>query len=559
MPATLRRLFLPTLCALSIASVSLAEFRSIDGTGNNLTNPTWAMAGAELLRKAPAAYPGDGTGSTMLGAADRGDPRTISNAIFAQSATTSSNRGLSAGVWQWGQFLDHDLSLTVTNPAETTIMFVPQPDPYGMAMIPFTRSASYADGLGIRQQANTLTSWIDASMVYGSDDIRASALREHAGGRMLASAGGLSLPTNDLPGLGSVANDGGPLGASTLFVAGDIRANEQTGLTAIHTLFIREHNRLANELSSTYAGDASWNDERIYQTARRIVGAEVQAITYNEFLPALMGENSPKANDYAYNAAVNPTITTEFSSAFFRLGHSMLNENLLLADDNGAVVGALSLRDSFFKPQLVIDSPELVDQALAGLMKQTANELDTKVIDGVRNFLFAPVGGMGTDLPALNIQRGRDHGLADYNTFRQAYGLSAVASFSEITSDTSLATQLEAVYGDVNNIDAWVGALSEDHLADASVGELLTAALVDQFTRLRDGDRFFYAGDEYLWSNDIASMIDFDTLTMMDVLDWNTSMDMAAMPASFFMLAVVPEPSTLVMVVAGLLGVVRRR
>ncbi|TWT93475.1 peroxidase [Botrimarina colliarenosi] len=538
---------------------ALADYRAIDGTGNNLSNPTWGSAGAELLRTAPAAYPGDGTGSTMLGDADRGNPRTISNTLFAQSTPVASARGLSSGVWQWGQFLDHDITFTGTNSAESMMLYVPPADPYGMAMIPFTRSASHADGLGVRQQTNEITSWIDASMVYGSDATRATALRELSGGRMRTSGGGLQLPTNDMPGLGSLENDPGPLGTTDLFVAGDVRANEQTGLTSMHTLFVREHNRLAGQLAAANAGDASWDDERIYQTARRIVGAEVQAITYNEFLPALLGGLAPAANDYAYNSSIDATIATEFSTAFFRLGHSMLNEDLVLADDHGATVGSISLRDSFFNPQLIMDDPQTVDNALMGLMKQTANELDTKLIDGVRNFLFAPTGGMGTDLAALNIQRGRDHGLPDYNTLRGAFGLSPVASFGEITADAALAAQLESVYGGVDNIDPWVGALAEDHLYGASVGELLCAALVDQFSRLRDGDRYFYAGDDYLWSNDVASMIDFDTLTMTDVLAWNTAMAYEDMPPSFFMLLAVPEPTTIVMVGAALVGVARRR
>ena len=543
------------LACLLAAPLVAAEYRTIDGTGNNLTNPTWGAAGTPLLRAAAADYPDDGSGATIYGDADRANPRAASNALFAQSAPAPSARGLSAGVWQWGQFLDHDVSLTLSNPADAATVISPPGDPYGIAVVPFSRSASHLDGAGVRQHTNEITSYIDASMVYGSDTARAAALREFAGGRLRTSGGGKLMPTDDMAGLGALPNDDGHLGAPTLFVAGDIRANEQTGLTAMHTLFVREHNRLVGQL----AGDNPvWDDERLYQTARRIVGAEIQAITYNEFLPALLGPYAPAAADYTYSPLIEASIATEFSTAIFRLGHSMLNEELILAGSDGVEVGSISLRDSFFNPQLVIDSPELVDEALRGLMSQYANELDTQLIDGVRNFLFAPQGGVGTDLAALNIQRGRDHGLADYNTMRAVYGLAPASTFADITSDAALQGKLALVYEDVDNIDAWVGALAEDHLPGASVGELMASGLLDQFTRLRDGDRFFFAGDDYLFANGIASMIDFDTLTMADILVWNTAMEYDDMPGDFFMPVLVPEPATIWLAV-GVFAAVRRR
>jgi len=110
----------------------------------------------------------------------------------------------------------------------------------------------------------------------------------------------------------------------------------------------------------------------------------------------------------------------------------------------------------------------------------------------MRNFLFGPPGAGGLDLVALNIQRGRDHGLSDYNSTRVAYGLKAVTLFSEITSDIELQAKLATLYVNVNSIDLWVGLLAEDHLPGASVGELASKIITDQFERLRNGDRFWY-------------------------------------------------------------------
>ena len=114
------------------------------------------------------------------------------------------------------------------------------------------------------------------------------------------------------------------------------------------------------------------------------------------------------------------------------------------------------------------------------------------IVDGVRNFLFGPPGAGGFDLASLNIQRGRDHGLADYNATRAAYGLPRATSFDQITSDDEIADALEALYGSVDNVDLWVGALAENHLEGSSVGPLVSAIVSDQFQRIRDGDRFWY-------------------------------------------------------------------
>ena len=94
-----------------------------------------------------------------------------------------------------------------------------------------------------------------------------------------------------------------------LYCKGDIRANEQIGLIAMHTLFVREHNRLADLISSHYPDT---DDEQIYQLARKIVSAEIQAITYKEFLPALLGPYAPDLGSYTgYDASVDPTLANE--------------------------------------------------------------------------------------------------------------------------------------------------------------------------------------------------------------------------------------------------------
>jgi hypothetical protein len=223
--------------------------------------------------------------------------------------------------------------------------------------------------------------------------------------------------------------------------------------------------------------------------------AELQHVTYDEFLPALLGAPRPGADGIApwsgYRPNVNAGISTEFATAAFRLGHSLLGDDIRFLDGIGNPVrDDLALRDAFFNPTPV--SEVGIDPLLKYLASDRAQEIDTKVVDDVRNFLFGAPGQGGFDLASMNIERGRDHGLADYNTVRVAYGLPRVTSFADITPDVTIQQGLEKSYGNVNAIDLWVGGLAEKHLPGSSLGATFTRIIVDQFTRLRDGDRYWY-------------------------------------------------------------------
>ena len=532
-------------CALIICAASgdllglVTEVRSIDGSGNNLAN-SWGAADTSLLRIAPAAYPDDGSGATILQAPSRSNPREISNAIADQGGLSILNQNQFTDLfWQWGQFLDHDIDLTGNAPENGTapIEITASGDLLSPGPIPFDRS-DFLSGTGTgtsnpRQQVNQITSFIDASNVYGADPVRAAELRSFTGGRLKISTGNL-LPMNTA----GLPNAGGT--GSNLFLAGDIRANEQVGLLAMQTLLVREHNRLADLLATQIPGAL---DEELYQTVRKIVGAEMQIITYNDFLPMLLGSLAPEAAAFSYDSSVNPSIANSFSTAFYRFGHTMIASELLLVGDDGVVRGSIPLRDAFFNPDFVKENPENVGLLLMGMASHMAQEIDTKLVDDVRNFLFGPPGAGGVDLASLNIQRGRDHGLPDYNTMRQAFDLSPVSDFSEITSDILLQQILEVQYGNVDNIDAWVGGLAEDHVPGTGVGELIAATLIDQFTRLRDGDRFFYRNDPDLLHPDVLAVIDMERVTLAKIIGLNTAM--ANMPDNVFF---VPEPSALALV-----------
>jgi peroxidase len=506
-------------------------FRSIDGTGNNLSHLAWGSAGSDLLRLAPAAY---ANGISTPAGMNRPSARVVSNEVVDQGGEDIvSDRFLSAMIYAWGQFVDHDLDLTPNaSPAEPFNVAVPSGDPsfdpgnLGSQVIPLNRSLSDPAVGNPRQQVNTITAWLDGSQIYGSDAATADKLRTHVGGRLKTSPGadgvtgtkddmlplnnGATFPTGTLP----MANDAHLVPDNQLFAAGDVRANENIELTSLHTLFVREHNRIADAISRA---NPRISDEQIYQTARAQVIAELEAITYNEWLPALLGPNALRPYR-GYNPNVNSGIANEFSTAAFRLGHSMLGDDVEFLGNNGLpVADEVPLSQAFFNPPLLTENG--TDPVLKYLSSDPSSEVDTKVVDSVRNFLFGPPGAGGLDLASLNIQRGRDHGLADYNTIRAAYGLPRVTSFSQITSDADLQAKLQALYGNVNNIDAWVGMLAEDHIAGGSTGPLVRAVLVDQFTRLRDGDRYWY---ERTYSG--RALQTLENTTLADVIRRNSTL-----------------------------------
>jgi len=491
--------------------------RALDGSNNNLAHPDWGAVGADLLRVAPAEY---ADGRAAPAGADRPSARAVSNALVEQDGDVLNDRDLSAMVYAWGQFLDHDLDLTPAgSPAVAFNVAVPKGDPEfdptgtGTKTIGLTRSlfdsATGTSAANPRQQINTLTAFIDGSQIYGVDAARAKDLRTLSGGQLKTSEGNM-LPYNS----GNWPNDNATgLPYDSLYMAGDVRANENIELSSMQTLFVREHNRLATRYA---AANPSWSDEQVFQAARRIVIGELQTITYNEFLPALLGDNA-LSRYRGYNPNVNPGITNEFSTAGFRVGHSMLGADVEFLDNRGIEVrDEVELRDAFFNPELLGETG--IDGVLKYLASDPAQEIDSTIVDDVRNFLFGPPGAGGFDLASLNIQRGRDHGLADYNATRVAYGLPAVTSFAQITSDVAKQQVLAKTYGNVNNVDLWVGGLAEDHARGGSMGPLFKAILVDQFQRLRDGDRFWYQRD--LNRSELSQV---ESTSLADVIRRNTT------------------------------------
>jgi len=511
------------------------EVRSYDGSGNNKSQPLAGATFRPFLRLTAADYADD---IAAMAGPNRKSPREISNIVVDQAGQSHPNSfGTSDFLWQWGQFIDHDITLgdSVKSEDRSNDIAVPLGDPFfdpystGNQWIRFDRAIfdpmTGTDASNPRQQLNEITSWIDGSMVYGSSDDRAMALRANDGtGRLKTSAGDL-LPYNvdEIPN----ANEG-PIPPDELFLAGDVRSNEQVGLTSMHTLFMREHNRWADYFHATRPW---YSDEDVYQSARRMVIAEIQIITYEEFLPALIGAKAiPRYRGYTPG---DGTIITEFSGAAYRLGHTLINSRLMRLDSAGAEIpeGNLALRNAFFNAPLLLTKRSDIDPILRGLASQKSQAFDNMIVDDLRNFLFGPPGAGGFDLSALNMQRARDRGIASYNDVREGLGLGRVSDFDEITSDPALQAKLQQAYGTVDDIDLWVGGISEDSLASegSQLGPTFRHIVVEQFTRLRDHDRFW-------WQNDLTrfEQMQVRNTTLASVIVANTGVTPFEIPRNVF-------------------------
>ncbi len=493
--------------AFKVWSFSTSVNRTITGLDNNPYNPNWGATNANMVIATPLTFD---DGISYPGGQDRPNPRKISNDIFAQEGPINDALNLSAYAWGWGQFIDHDITLSPDHQSEKMDISIPAFDAYfdpqgdGNKTMPMHRS-DYVPGTGTnpanpRMYYNGITAFIDGSAVYGSDTARANWLRSFQDGKLKVSSGNL-LPYNTLSGEANDAIDpGAPEMAMPFpqvreyFIAGDVRANENVFLTSIHTLFVREHNRLCEVYKSQ---NPEWKDEELYQYVRKIVGGQLEAIVYEEWLPTLGIQPTPYTG---YKPDVNPGIMNIFATAAYRYGHSTIGSDFVIMDGEGNYMPGgenMQLRDVFFNPEMINTSQD-AEAFLAGMSTVHTQEFDCHVVDDLRNFLFGPPGAGGLDLVSLNINRGRDRGLSDYNTVREWFGMPKVTSFAQLSTDPLLNQHFAFVYEELDRIDPWAGMLAEEHVDGSLFGRTAKTIIEDQFMKIRDGDRFYYENDPVL-------------------------------------------------------------
>ena len=253
--------------------------------------------------------------------------RAVSDFLLSGELGGGRMEGLSEHMMQWGQFLAHDLVLTPKHSLDCcgadraskncAPIDVARGDPIygprGVTCLGFERSLMVCG----QEQQNLATAYLDCSQMYGP---KGETARSFFHGLLKDEALEIELEAQ-APGPGPPCNTRAEP-SNHCFVSGDGRINMTPGLAMTHALWHREHNRLAKLLHKV---QPQWDDEELFQKARLIVMAEVQVITYNEYLPLLLGpEVAASLSSLPYSPSINAAISTEFSCAAFRFGHSMV-------------------------------------------------------------------------------------------------------------------------------------------------------------------------------------------------------------------------------------------
>lgn len=414
--------------------------------------------------------------------------RQVSNQLFAQTMDVFDERRLSEITTFLGQFVDHTIVATPTNKKEHLDIEIPPRDVIARAVfrngtLPFFRSTR----VRVRERdneerpQNTLSSAVDMTNVYGPTKLRNNALRTGRGGLMRTSGDNL-LPLNER------TLNNAPKTSRNFFLAGDHRVNEHPVLTSLHTIFMREHNLIAAELAGYFP---KFDDEQLFQEAKKINEAQFQKIVFEEWYPAITGTKLPKYR--GFKRTTDPTVSVTFSTAAFRIGHTLVGDKVNRLGPNNSPLRSFSLSEMFFRDKGVFERLG-IDSFLRGAINNRAQKVDLKVHDSLRNNLFKGIDGEkdNFDLIALNIQRGRDHALASYNAIRVRFKLPKRTSFSLVTKDRNTQSSLQTVYGSPEKIEAFPGLLAEDHVPNSSFGETLLKVWTEEFRRLRDGDRFYF-------------------------------------------------------------------
>ena len=275
-------------------------------------------------------------------------------------------------------------------------------------------------------------------------------------------------------------------GFSGCFTFGDKRGSEHIGLASMHTLWVREHNRIASTLKTL---NPFWSGSRIFLTAREIVSAEIQSILLNEWLPLVTEIDSSKT---AYKKTVDPSIANVFSHAVFRFGHTLVPDKFPLFDKNFDEFpqrASISLREAFSNINPVKDYG--IEPIMFGMMGNESEAFDGKFASAIARHLFIPLGQGGLeDLTAINIHRGRDHGLPSYNDWREECNLGRLKGWIDLQGEMSSKTidNLQAVYNSVDDIDIFVGGVGEFAMPEKVVGKTFGCIIKRQFEDVFAGD-----------------------------------------------------------------------
>uniref|UniRef100_A0A9J2Q581 peroxidase n=1 Tax=Ascaris lumbricoides TaxID=6252 RepID=A0A9J2Q581_ASCLU len=507
---------------------------------------------------------------------ERPNARLVSRALLSSRRAIASRA--SSMLMQFGQFLSHDMSKNKLDGQckcdggpECISIFLSPTDSRsrGAPCIPLKRAAAIC-GTGVggvaREQMNANTAFIDASQVYGSDAISQRKFRAgFRSGLSMIPIGGRMFP---------------PMDGRNTFNTGDDRSNLFVGLAALHTVFVRLHNKIDTDLRHI---NRHWSENRLFQETRKIVGAMMQVVTYKEFLPALLGSlhDTLIPGYIRYNPTINPGVSNEFAGAAYRL-HGLIQEIYELRNRNFDVIGTTRFVESTFQVQRIISGG--IDSLIRGLVSQPARlpqRITTQEIYELRNRNFDVIGttrfvestfqvqriisggidslirglvsqparlpqrittqvtellgGGMLDMASINIMRGRDHGFPTYNHYRRLCKLPPITSFDDWpeVSEVEVRERVKELYRNPEHIDLYVGGVIEDPIEGSILGPTFACIIADQFIRSRDGDRFYFENPDQFTVSQIMAL---KRITLSSIL-CETADDLPFLPMNVFIVS----------------------
>lgn len=493
-------------------------YRTANGSCNNLQYPWWGESESPYKRLLPPDYD-DGVSVPRLRSYIPGQylPNTRRVAIVVHKPFKSISEWSNMLLW-FGQNVVHDLTLVGSSTQyngepKSCKCNSPDPDCFNIPIpyedyhnrdqpcITFVRSgASLRDfdcNLGPREQLNLMTHWADLSQTYGTNARTLAKLRLFKSGLLrfsnIETSSREFLPLR--PNWQQCKSSG--VRTCKLHQSGDPRAEDNAFLESMHTIWLREHNRVARELSQL---NPKWDDETIFQEARRIVIAEYQHLIFAEYLPVIVGEKVARLYNllplekgyfYNYQSGLYPQIANEFSLAM-RFCHTLIPLELSMANPNYVKYPPRVTGFFLHNSNLTFTYP---DAAIRGSIRDWSYYPSPQVNYDINHYLF---DGLFPDsrrfsLPALNIQRGRDHGIPGYNYYRLLCGLNEAKRFEDFYNIPPYTIErLKSVYAHPNDVDLWTGMVSEYPVEGGTFGAVASCIVAKQFYDLKYGDRFYY-------------------------------------------------------------------
>jgi len=376
------------------------------------------------------------------------DERDLSNLYFDQHTGEMVNdpRHLSALAVFWGQFVDHTIVRSVEDEDQTPFI-LPFDSEINMTItrLAFRPATRHPE---CREPETEMSPFLDGSAVYSDyvDPSRLDALRVSSGSCRLKTSRGFQ--GEDMP----------PI-VDNHYYCGDTRCPEHVVLTALHTLWLREHNRLCGVLETLYPS-REWTGTQRFYKARDMVIWKQQKITYEDWLPLVFGSQAHLLEDID-TKGTGARMTTEFATAAYRW-HSMVPNQ----------VGPWPLINLFFNPTLL--QTQGVTSVLQHAYHEPASRADLKVVDGLRNTLF---GMFGMDLMARNLVRAREVGIGSYAQLCACYNVATQHQFE----------------------DPLLGMLAEPLEPGSSLPRLMAHICAEQFKRIR-------VHDDNFWSTQLPHM-----------------------------------------------------